>query len=83
MPKLDLGDLKLVEKLMEENVPILLEEIDNDFDIISLIPSCVLMFKQELPLLFNNNQDLKRIIKKHMFDPFEYLSDRELKRTYE
>ena len=45
MPKLDLGDLKSVEKLMEENVPILLEEIDNDYDIISLVPSCVLMFK--------------------------------------
>jgi len=78
MPKLDLGDLKSVEKLMEENVPILLEEIDNDYDIISLVPSCVLMFKQELPLLFNDNKDLKRI-KKHMFDPFEYLSDRESK----
>ena len=78
MPKLDLGDLKSVEKLMEENVPILLEEIDNDYDIISLVPSCVLMFKQELPLLFNDNEDLKRI-KKHMFDPFEYLSDRESK----
>ena len=78
MPKLYLGDLKSVEKLMEENVPILLEEIDNDYDIISLVPSCVLMFKQELPLLFNDNKDLKRI-KKHMFDPFEYLSDRESK----
>ena len=36
------------------------------------------MFKQELPLLFDENDDLKKI-KQHIFDPFEYLSDRESK----
>ena len=78
MPKLDLGDLKSVEKLMKQNTPILLNEIEAGFDIISLVPSCVLMFKKELPLLFDENEDLK-IIKQHVFDPFEYLSDRESK----
>jgi Fe-S oxidoreductase len=78
MPKLDLGDLKSVENLMKHNVPKLLQEIDEGFDIISLVPSCVLMFKQELPLLFDENDDLKKI-KQHIFDPFEYLSDRESK----
>jgi Fe-S oxidoreductase len=78
MPKLDLGDLKSVEKLMKQNTPTLLNEIEAGFDIISLVPSCVLMFKQELPLLFDENEDLK-IIKQHVFDPFEYLSDRESK----
>ena len=76
MPKLDLGDLKSVEKLMEFNVPKLMEEINSGFDIISLVPSCVLMFKQELPLLFDGNEDLQTI-KKYMYDPFEYLAKRD------
>jgi len=76
MPKLDLGDLKSVESLMEQNTPLLLAEIEQGYDIISLVPSCVLMYKQELPLLFDDNQDLKKI-KQHIFDPFEYLSYRE------
>ena len=78
MPKLDLGDLKSVEDLMEQNVPKLMQEIENGYDIISLVPSCVLMFKQGLPLLFDDKEELK-VIKQHMFDPFEYLSDRESK----
>lgn len=78
MPKLDLGDLKSVEDLMEQNVPKLMQEIENGYDIISLVPSCVLMFKQELPLLFDDKEELK-VIKQHIFDPFEYLSDRESK----
>lgn len=76
MPKLDLGDLDSVEHAMKHNSPLLLKEIENDYDIISLVPSCVLMFKQELPLLFEENKDLQRI-KDHIFDPFEYLSIRE------
>jgi glycerol-3-phosphate dehydrogenase subunit C len=36
------------------------------------IPSCVLMFKQELPLMFPDDADLKRIARR-IFDPFEYL----------
>ena len=76
MPKLDLGDLESVEKLMEFNVPKLIEEINSGFDIISLVPSCVLMFKQELPLLFDGNEDLQNI-KKYMYDPFEYLAKRD------
>ena len=76
MPKLDLGDLKSVESLMEQNTPLLLAEIEQGYDIISLVPSCVLMYKQELPLLFDDNQDLKKI-KQHIFDPFEFLSYRE------
>ena len=72
MPKLDLGDLKSVENLMKHNVPKLLQEIDEGFDIISLVPSCVLMFKQELPLLFDENDDLKKI-KQHIFDPLSLI----------
>jgi len=76
MPKLDLGDLKSVELLKEHNVPLLLDEIKEGFDIISLVPSCVLMFKQQLPLLFSDDEDLLTI-KDHIYDPFEYLSLRE------
>jgi len=76
MPKLDLGDLESVESSMKQNAPLLLEEIRKGYDIISLVPSCVLMFKQELPLLFEANKDLQEI-KTHIFDPFEYLSYRE------
>jgi|TARA_B110000014_G_scaffold264484_1_gene266745 glycerol-3-phosphate dehydrogenase subunit C len=76
MPKLDLGDLESVEKSMLHNLPLLLKEISQGFDVISLVPSCVLMFKQELPLIFSENEDLQKI-KKHIFDPFEYLSFRD------
>ena len=34
------------------------------------------MFKQELPLLFDGNEDLQNI-KKYMYDPFEYLAKRD------
>ena len=73
MPKLDLGDLKAVAKAREINQPPLIELMNNGWDIIAPVPSCVLMFKQELPLLFPEDQDLARL-RKHWFDPFEYLS---------
>ncbi len=72
MPKLELGDLKAVEALKDINVPELARMIDDGFDIVSPIPSCVLMFKQELPLLFPNDE-LVRKVQAHIFDPFEYL----------
>ena len=43
------------------------------YAILAPIPSCTLMFKQELPLMFPDNGDLKRV-SEAMFDPFEYLS---------
>lgn len=72
MPKLELGDLKAVETLKEHNVPVLCEAIDRGFDILAPIPSCVLMFKQELPLLFADDARVLKI-KPKIFDPFEYL----------
>jgi Fe-S oxidoreductase len=72
MPKLELGDLKAVARAREFNQPPLIELINNGWDIIAPVPSCVLMFKQELPLLFPEDQDLARL-RKHWFDPFEYL----------
>ncbi|MHB1565552.1 MAG: heterodisulfide reductase-related iron-sulfur binding cluster [Acidiferrobacter sp.] len=72
MPKLELGDLKGVERLKDFNIPRLMAAINGGYDIIAPIPSCVLMFKQELPLLFPEDADVARV-KRAIFDPFEYL----------
>jgi Fe-S oxidoreductase len=72
MPKLELGDLQAVADLKAKNVPHLMAMIERGYDIVAPIPSCVLMFKQELPLMFPDDADVARI-KKLIFDPFEYL----------
>ncbi len=73
MPKLELGDLEAVADLKAQNVPQLIAMIDRGYDIVAPVPSCVLMFKQELPLMFPDDADVARV-KRHMFDPFEYLA---------
>jgi Fe-S oxidoreductase len=73
MPKLELGDLDAVAALKAKNVPPLLAAIERGYDIVAPIPSCVLMFKQELPLMFPDDPDIATI-KQRIFDPFEYLS---------
>ena len=75
MPKLELGDLDTVEKYMQANLPSLLQAVDEGWDLIAPIPSCVLMFKQELPLMFPGHEGLQRV-KRAFFDPFEYLMHR-------
>ncbi len=75
MPKLELGDLDTVEKYKEANLPILIEAVNEGFDLIAPIPSCVLMFKQELPLMFPGDEKLQAV-KRAFFDPFEYLMHR-------
>lgn len=75
MPKLEQGDLKSVDKYRQVNIPQMLAEIDAGRDIVAAVPSCVLMFKQELPLMFPQDSDVQRV-KKHIFDPFEYLAHR-------
>ena len=72
MPKLELGDLEKVSALKDKNLPLFLKAIDDGYDIIAPIPSCVLMYKQELPLMFPEDADVARI-KGAFFDPFEYL----------
>ena len=69
---MELGDLEAVEKLKEYNIPELAAAVDEGWDIIAPIPSCVLMFKQELPLLFPGDEQVARV-QKAFFDPFEYL----------
>ena len=72
MPKLELGNLEAVEAAKEENAAVLAAHIDEGWDIMAPVPSCVLMFKQELPLMFPDDDKVQRI-SKHIFDPFEYL----------
>ena len=72
MSKMELGDLESVEKAKQVNIPELVRLIDEGWDIIAPIPSCVLMFKQELPLMFPDDADVKKV-QENIFDPFEYL----------
>jgi len=72
MPKLELGDLKSVQKAKEQNIPHLAKCVDEGWDLLALVPSCALMFKQELPLLFPDDSDVQKVANA-FYDPFEYL----------
>ncbi|MGB5178733.1 MAG: heterodisulfide reductase-related iron-sulfur binding cluster [Gammaproteobacteria bacterium] len=72
MPKLELGDLDAVKAARDANIPELLKLVDEGWDIVAPIPSCVLMYKQELPLMFPDDTDVARV-RDAIFDPFEYL----------
>jgi len=71
MPKLELGDLEGVERLKALNVPRLVKLAREGYAILTAVPSCTLMFKSELPLLFPDDSDVKAV-SEAMFDPFEY-----------
>ena len=75
MPKLELGDLEGVEKHKNANIPVLVKYAREGWAIVSAVPSCTLMFKQELPLLFPGDADVAAV-QEAMFDPFEYLMAR-------
>jgi len=72
MPRLELGDLESVARLKAQNIPELKRIVDAGFDIVAPIPSCVLMFKQELPLMYPDDADVQAV-RARIFDPFEYL----------
>jgi Fe-S oxidoreductase len=76
MPKLELGDLASVEKLKNINMPQLVGLAREGYAIVTPVPSCTLMFKQELPLLFPDDPDV-RAVADAMFDPFEYFVARD------
>jgi Fe-S oxidoreductase len=75
MPKLELGDLDTVQKLKEQNIPQLLPLAKEGYAILAPVPSCSLMFKSELPLLFPDDEDVKTVANA-FFDPFEYFYGR-------
>jgi Fe-S oxidoreductase len=76
MPKLELGDLDAVAALKAKNIPRLAKLAGEGYAILTPIPSCTLMFKQELPLMFPQDADVQAV-KAAMFDPFEYLVGRQ------
>ena len=72
MPKLELGDLDAVRAMKEANAPLLAGYAARGYDIVATVPSCLLMFRQELPLLFAGDPDLEALSGR-LFDPCEYL----------
>jgi Fe-S oxidoreductase len=72
MPKLELGDLEAVSRLKAINIPVLAQLARAGYAIMTAVPSCTLMFKKELPLMFPDEPDVIAVAKA-MFDPFEYL----------
>ncbi|MCW8959502.1 MAG: heterodisulfide reductase-related iron-sulfur binding cluster, partial [Gammaproteobacteria bacterium] len=75
MPKLELGDLEAVERAKQANIPLLAKLVDEGWDIVAPVPSCALMFKQELPLMFPDDAEVEKV-SQAIFDPFEYLMHR-------
>jgi glycerol-3-phosphate dehydrogenase subunit C len=72
MPKFELGDLDGVARHKEANIPVLARYAKEGYAILTAVPSCTLMYKQELPLLFPDDADVK-LVQQAMYDPFEYL----------
>lgn len=72
MPKFEIGNLDQIEKLKQKNAPLLMEYVNNGYAVITPMPSCTLMFRQELPLLFPKDQEITTLAK-YIFDPCEYL----------
>src|SRR5690606_25828369 len=68
MPKLELGDLEAVARYKDTNVPLLAAWVDRGWDIVTPIPSCTLMFKQELPLMFPDDEQVAKV-RDATFDP--------------
>ncbi len=73
MPKLELGDLERVAELKALNIPKLAQMVREGYALMTPIPSCSLMFKQELPLLFPDDPEVK-LVAQALYDPFEYFS---------
>jgi glycerol-3-phosphate dehydrogenase subunit C len=71
MPKLELGDLDGVDSLKKKNIPVLGRYARQGYAILAPVPSCALMFKQELPLMYPDDPDTIAV-RDAMFDPFEY-----------
>jgi Fe-S oxidoreductase len=73
MPRFELGDLEAVARSKDTNIPVLARLAREGYAILTPVPSCTLMFKQELPLLFTGDAEVQRVAEA-VFDPFEYLA---------
>jgi glycerol-3-phosphate dehydrogenase subunit C len=72
MPKLELGDFESVARAKAINVPVLAALATQGYALLTPVPSCTLMFKQELPLMFPHDSAVAAVARA-TFDPFEYL----------
>ena len=75
MPKLELGDLDSIDESKRANIPVLAKYAKEGWAIVTPVPSCTLMFKQEMPLMYPDDADVQAV-KRAMWDPFEYLAAR-------
>jgi glycerol-3-phosphate dehydrogenase subunit C len=75
MPKFELGDLQGVDSLKTKNLPLLARYAREGYAILAPVPSCALMFKQELPLMYPDDPEAAAV-RDAMWDPFEYLVQR-------
>ena len=72
MPRFELGDLKGVASAKDANMPSFLRAVEDGYDLMSIVPSCTLMYRQEVPLMYPDDDDVARVAAA-FFDPFEYL----------
>ncbi len=72
MPKLELGDLDSAVANWQKNKESFVALAKSGWKITAAVPSCVLMYKQELPLLLPDDEDLK-LVANAFVDPFEFL----------
>jgi glycerol-3-phosphate dehydrogenase subunit C len=75
MPKFELGDLHGVDSLKAKNLPVLARYAREGYAILAPVPSCALMFKQELPLMYPDDPEAAAV-RDAMWDPFEYFVQR-------
>jgi glycerol-3-phosphate dehydrogenase subunit C len=75
MPRLEQGDLKGVEEKKKINIPQLAKLAREGYAILTPVPSCTLMYKQEIPLMFPEDAEAQ-LVKEAMWDPFEYFISR-------
>jgi Fe-S oxidoreductase len=71
MPLLEQGNLQGVAHKKEKNLPVLARYARDGYAIVGAIPSCVMMHKHELPLMFPGDEDV-RAVSEAFWDPFEY-----------
>ncbi|MDI9346896.1 MAG: heterodisulfide reductase-related iron-sulfur binding cluster [Methylacidiphilales bacterium] len=72
MPKYELGDIASVVAIKEALVDALFQAVCDGKKIVIPVPSCVLMMRQEWPLLFPNDEKVLAI-SKSIYDPCEFL----------
>jgi glycerol-3-phosphate dehydrogenase subunit C len=72
MPRLEHGDIETVVAHARRNLPALGRLVDEGYELTAPVPSCVLMFRRELPLLLPNDPLVKKVAEAFR-DPFEYL----------